>query len=1196
MPREWTPDQKNAISARGGCVLVSAAAGSGKTAVLTERVVRLLADEKSGCTADGLLVVTFTRAAAAEMRERISARLSEVVRENPSNRHAARQQMLLPSADICTIDSFCGRLVKENFHELGVLPDFRMLDASEAAILRFAALGDVTEKFYSEDSDGSFAALSEIFAADKNDENLGKAILKLYDYACAYPRPEKQLDKYLSYYTDFESPQSSVWGAEILDNITGALSRAEILLTRGYDCAKKDDILCDTYAPQLAGELARVRAVKKLAQGGEWDSLYSALLNFSFERLDGKGASKADENIREQVRQLRDSAKKIILNKTSSGDKSLYTLMTGTSRECAQDIAALRPLAQRLIEAVKAFSARYMELKREENAYEFSDVSLFALKLLYDEQGNASPLSASLSSKYSAVLVDEYQDTNEAQDCLFEAVSCGGKNLFTVGDVKQSIYAFRQAMPEIFLRRRGLSSEYDGESFPAYISLDKNFRSRSGVTDSVNYAFSRLMSPRLGGVDYSARGEKLVAAASYETQTGYAQSEYHVIIPQSGVRTDSEQSRACEGRYIAEIIKDMLRSGVTVQTADGVRAAKYGDFCILLRNLKNKGRVYASALSECGIPVSTVSGDGFFDTAEIHFIISLLRITDNPSRDVELLSVMLSPVFGFLPDDIARYRTDGKGGSLYSDTVFAASQGDAKCSAFLERLRYYRSLSCALDVSELINALYEDTGYYRIAGAMRRGTQRKANLRRMREYAIGFETRGGSTLSGFIRYIDALIERENDSQTSSGAVLGDAVNLMTVHKSKGLEFPFVIIADCSSSFKNSDYTGELILEREMGIGLKRCIPEEMKKFACISHSAGASSVRRSQLSEELRVLYVAMTRAREKLIMTASLTKKSLEDTALDFTAGLGSQAALTATSYAKWLTSAFLTHPDASALREAAGLEYTPQENASGGMVFKVVCAQDTETAEAVSSAQPQISPALTDEQLEEHEHEKNELLEEVRLRADYVYPYAALSRVSAKRTASQGEEGFDSRYFASERPAFMQDGRLTAAQKGTAAHSFLEVCDFAAARVDVEKELRRAVGEGKLSEAQAAVIDTKRLGSFFSGELCARMLSSERVLREYKFTIGLPASELYEGIPESMGEETVVVQGKLDCAFFEDGRAILVDYKTDRVNDAAELRERYCAQLSLYKKALERCEGAQVSEVYLYSVALGEAIKLDI
>ncbi len=716
------------------------------------------------------------------------------------------------------------------------------------------------------------------------------------------------------------------------------------------------------------------------------------------------------------------------------------------------------------------------------------------------------------------------------------------------------------------------------------------------MTDAVNYVFSALMNERLGGVDYSAQGEKLVAAARYEREAVEPQAEYHVLIPPAGVRADSVQSRLHEAEYIASVIKETVESGTEVQSGDCVRPAKYGDFCILLRSLKTKGRIYAEALSKAGVPVCSVSDEGFFDAAEIRFVLSLLRVIDNPARDVELLAVMLSPIFGFSPDDISRCRMNGKGGNLYSDIVLAASEGDEKYGVFLRKLRYYRSLACALDVGDLITSLYEDTGFCKIAGAMSHPAQRRKNLIRMREYADNYESKGSGSLSGFIRFTDALIERGAESASGSGAVLGDAVNIMTIHKSKGLEFPFVIIADCASGFKNTDFTGELVLERSMGAGLKRCIPEEMKKFACISHSAAAQAAKRAQLSEELRVLYVAMTRARERIIAVASMSEKALKDTALDVSAGLGVESSDSAQSYAKWLSTAFINHPDASALREAAGLDrIIPKEKLSGQMKIRVEYVSDEPAAE-VPAEEPEVLPEMTEEEVTRRELETKELLAEIRARADYVYPYSALFRVSAKRTASQGDERFDSSHFACDVPAFMQSGGLTAAQKGTAAHAFLEVCDFSAARLDARAELRRAVESGRLTSLQADSINLNKLEKFFSGELVGRMLSSRRVLREYKFTMGLRASELYEEIPENSADETVIVQGKLDCAFFENGSAVLVDYKTDRVSSPQELISRYSQQLELYKKALERCEGVNVSEVYLYSVELGEAIRLDI
>lgn len=1158
----WTEDQQKAIDARKGTLLVSAAAGSGKTAVLVERVIRRLCDGEDPCGVEQLLIVTFTNAAAAQMKEKISAAIGKKIAEDPADKRLRRQQLMLPCASICTIDSFCIGLVRENFHALGISPDFELLDEGKRAILRNQAVETVIEEKYKSASP-EFLRLCALISSARDDKPLVQAVLKLYELSQAYPFPERWLESLCAEFDASRPIEETPWGrllmgeaARFLRSACGDIDRCLAMLAEEPELEAK-------YAPTFISDRVKFAALLETAEGGGWDELCGKYGELRFDKMGTapKGYASAVKDICAAVRK-----------RYKADFDKLGELLNISAEEHAADVAELAPVVRELIGTVNSFAAEFARLKLEENAADFSDTLHFALRLLVRETQDGwerTPLAAALAENYAEILVDEYQDVNEAQDMIFSALSRDENNLFMVGDVKQSIYRFRQAMPEIFLGRRDRYGEYADGNYPAKVTLGKNFRSRSGVTGIVNYIFSAVMSRETGGLEYDEK-EHLEAAAAYPEREG-ADAELCLI------ESEYEPLKA-QAIYAANYIENAVSGGLQVTDGGKLRTARYKDFCLLFASVKNSAGEFIAEFKRRGIPVSSESGGGFLTSPEISFMISLLKVIDNPVDDIPLTAVLLSPVFGFLPDDLALMRAEHRDCSIYRCLVCAAEEGNARAAEFLERLSGFRRIACTVRAGELVRRLTEDTGYAAIVCAMQEPDARLANLNRFITLANKFE--GLGSVAGLLRYIDKIIKGGGDIAASDAGGASDAVSIMTIHKSKGLEFPVCILGDCQRAFSDMNLRDDLIIAPLSGIGIKN--NKGKVKFDTLPRIAAKLETKRAERSESLRVLYVALTRAKEKLIMLSSAKDWSKSLASLAARGGCSERidpyTVCGFTSYSDVIVSALLRHPDANLLRKKADLPTN----------FRVPC--DTPLKATVIRAEQAAQAAVQPQEFAPDP----ELLAEIGRRLDYRYPFAELEGVVAKRIASKLDPvKADSEYTASSRPAFASRGRLTPAQRGTVTHRFMQYADYSRACKSVADELARLTESGMLTAEEAAAVDAKAVSRFFGSELYARINRAERVYKEYPFTCSVPAAELYPQLPaELAGGEVVLIEGVADCAFVEDGELVIVDYKTDRAQSAAELAERYAAQLRIYRRCLADVLGMPVKETVIYSFRLGESI----
>lgn len=1170
----FTPAQRLAIEGRGGTMLVSAGAGSGKTRVLVERIIERITNADDPCDVDELLVVTFTRAAAGEMKERIAKRLTEMIAQNPENTHLQRQLILLEKAHISTVHSFCQSIVREYFHVLGISPDFRLGDDSEMAVLRRQAVEEVLEELYAIEDNAGFVALADSINTGRDDSQLAAVILTLYDYVRSHPFPKRWLDEKLALFDDSLSPEDSLWGkaalAYALDVVRFYAAQADAL----EEEMREHEALYEKHGVALVKAAGDLRLICGAIEMGDWEGVIDLFESFEFERTSApRGYGEDPLNLK--FKDLKDAVSKEI-----GGLRELFCRQD----EFAFDMRTLYPLVKALFEAVKLLLDKLEEKKLARRILDFGDLEHYAIKLLIRETDKGferTDYALEIGKGYKEVLVDEYQDTNEAQDTIFWAVSQNEENLFMVGDAKQSIYRFRLAMPEIFIERRDRYENFRGDNYPCRLTLGANFRSRKGVLSAVNFVMRYIMSKEMGEIDYNEEEEMAFAAPFSEDDSPCMRFE---LIDLKDTREQEllEDKEDIEANRVAAIIREMMDSGFEISENGERRPAKYSDFVVLLRSFNLYSEAYVKAMARMGIPSVAQGAGSFFGAAEVSTMLSLLEVIDNPLQDVPLLAVMMSPLFGFTPDELAEIRLSNEGEMLYRAVAFCAGQGMDKCAQFLKDIERFRALAGTMPCDALIRRVCDETGYYSVVQGMPFGEQRIANLRLLEDYAMRFERTGKGGLSGFLRFIDRLKRQKGDLQAAEvHSQHADVVRVMSVHNSKGKEFPVCILAGCGRQFNMVDLRSPVLLHPEMGIGMMRYDPKTDARYSTLPREALALEIERANISEEMRVLYVAMTRAKEKLIVAATLSdlEKAVKRLANKLQGGnkLSPYAVRRAKGYYEWLIMAALRHPDGGELRGIAGVGEDVVIPCEDRWEINIVNATELQGGEAVMESGPAVSP-------------DEGLMEELRARLEFVYPHKGALSVPAKVSASQlsGKE-LNFEFFAKKRPSFMEEGALTGAERGTALHKFMQFVDFGGTE-SLEQELGRLVARGFLTQAEGEAVNLKKVERFFESRLFERIMSAQEYYREKRFNVFVPASMLEDGA----GEDNVVLQGVVDCVFREDGGLVIVDYKTDWVERESVLVERYGKQLDLYAFAMERCFGLPVREKIIYSFHLDREVAL--
>lgn len=1154
---KFTDAQAAAITARGGSLLVSAAAGSGKTRVLVERVVGLITDPEHPADADSLLIMTFTNAAAAKLRADITTRLAQEVRAHPGDRNLRRQQLLLQRASIGTVDAFCLHFVQQHFAMLDVPPDFETAEEADLARIEQETLAATLETAY---NDPDFRAFADLYDRGRTDNTAGDAILDLYHFTRALPHPAASLKAFAEMWQTDAPPQDTPWGQELLGIALARAQGAKTLLESGAAIAARDEKADAAYTAVMQDDAARVENLCYRLAEKDWEGSLNALeLALGGWRRAGAVKGGKDSNqAASAASELRDRAKKQL-------ESLRKDALLCTGEEFAADRRRAAPLVAALVRAAQTFADSCFAAKCAEKVLDYADYEHLTLDLLLDEHNERTPLCRTVSSRYRAVLVDEYQDTNALQDAIYFALARPeADNLFFVGDIKQSIYRFRLADPSIFVGKQQQWKPHPQPApAPATLALDANFRSAPGVIAGINYLFETFFSKGLGGVDYGD-GQRLVVGGD-KNAAYQGMCEVDVM---DGADTEAE------AQHIARRIAEMVQSGFAVRGKEGVRPCRYDDFCILLRGRKGFP-TYEGALRTAGIPVFADSAADLLDEPHIRPFAALLRVIDNPAQDIPLAAVLLSPLFPYTADDLVALRRACPQGSLYGAVL-----GDAadRFAEFTAALTEYRRLARTLPVAELLEELLARTGYLAAVGALPDGARCREDLLSFTAWASGT---GRAGLPALIRAMDAAAANGGLNQSAGGQTRPGCVSIMTVHRSKGLEFPVVFVADTDHKFNQSDAIRPVLTHSRLGVGVMLRAPRAAKRFKTLPYAALAQAIRTETLSEEMRVLYVALTRAQDALIITVPLknTASSLKTPAVCAAAeATGPEAMRSMGSWAGWILTATMLHPDSDALWNYTSFlpHHRPTKVALGIRLLPL----PEQTEQPPAPPAPAADPAAV-----------------ARLRASFAWqsPRAALEKVPAKVSVSAVVHA--ARPIALERPAFLQKSGMTGAERGTAIHAFMQSVPFDGPAPDLTAEVRRQTELQLLDPALADKLDLDAVRPFFESAVWRRIRLAKQILREEPFITALPAAEVTPAAGQgSAAAAEVLVQGIADLVLVFDEHAEILDYKTDRSRDAQFYVDEYAAQLRLYRRAFAQRLSVPVTKLTIYSFALADEVDIPL
>ena len=1203
MAVQWTEEQQKVIDLRDRNILVSAAAGSGKTAVLVERIIHMLLDEERPVDVDHLLVVTFTEAAAAEMKERIREAIERELEGQPGNPHLQRQETLIHSAQITTIHSFCLSVIREHFPVIDLDPGFRIAEEGELKLLKQDVLEEMLEDCYRE-GEREFLEFTEKYSAGRSDKKIEDIILKLYEYSLSYPQPEKWLSRCEAAY-DMET----VKGQEP-DIFQKALEQARKYLADMEDMLKEALGICTEpdgpymYLPMLENDIKRIRNILKAGDFAEAGGQIAALV---WDRL----SPKKDENVsgekKEQVREIRKQVKKYI---EDLKERYFYESM----EEQMEDMRACKSSIQILARLVRRFGEEFATAKRSRSLIDFNDMETFALAILTEEQDGAlvpSPVAEEYQEQFQEVMIDEYQDSNLIQEAILKSVSRQGRgenNLFMVGDVKQSIYRFRLSRPELFMEKYDAYRTEDGKE--QRIDLHRNFRSRPEVLESVNFVFEQIMRKDLGGVSYDENAA-LYPGASFAACPEGEKADAHrtelLLVDQESEQIPGRDEKEKEAYLIAGRIKELIKEGRVLDTKAGeYREVQYRDIVILTRSVKGWAKTLSAVLAQEGIPAYSASKEGYFETYEISVLLDYLKILDNYCQDLPLTAVLTSPFLGLHAQELAEIRTAYPdmpfyaAVSRYVEKIREREEGErkpfqARLLRFYDQLEKFRSVVPYTPIHELLWKIMEETGYQNYISAMPGGGQRAANLNMLVERAAAFENTSYKGLFHFVRYIEQMKKYDVDyGEAGIEEEQSDTVRIMSIHKSKGLEFPVVFVAGLGRKFNMQDVTGGIVLHPQLGVGLDAVDLEKRTKIPSFIKKVIQREVLLENLGEELRILYVAMTRAKEKLILMGGITDaqeriKGQEERRTERQKALPFLLLAEAKNYLDWIL---------PAVREE-GREGAITVSLPGPGAF-LAAGQIERQADA-----------LARDVLENWDTQRVYLPEykgELAQQLEFDYPYKKEGKRQLKFTVSElkkrtylAEEAGEILYEEPEPvpliPRFAEKGEeLWGASRGSAYHKLMELLDFTKDYDGklLEAEIKKWKHEKKLSEEMADCVHPGDILYFLqsrSGQRMACAAKAGKLYREQPFVLGVKAEEIY---PDGEDGETILVQGIIDAYFEEEDGLVVLDYKTDRVRAGEELREKYHAQLEYYAEALEKLLLKPVKEKIIYSFALRQEIIL--
>ena len=1227
---KWTEEQLSAIETRNSNLLIAAAAGSGKTAVLVERIIRIITDEENPVDIDKLLVVTFTSAAASEMRERIASAITKALEKNPNSTNLQKQLTLLSRANITTMHSFCLEVIRNNFQVIDLDPSFRILDETEGVLLKNEILDDLFEEKY-ENDDSNFLNLVEAYSNSKNDDKLKEIVLDLFKFSMSGPWPEKWLkDKSEEFnINDIDELNETSWVKVIKENTKIELEGLISMTNKALELSSETSGL-EPYVDTFTDDISIIKNIYYSLDKG-LNELYDVFNDYEFSKLKTVRKSKVlDISVQEMVKNIRADVKKK-LEKIRDGVFFMHP------EEMLISMKSLYPLMKELASLVIEFGEKFGKSKKEKGVLDFNDLEHLCLKILTAEESN---VSQKFKEYFYEVLVDEYQDSNNVQEAIIDLVSRKygeNPNVFMVGDVKQSIYRFRQAKPELFLEKYNTYSLAEGKD--RKIQLYKNFRSRKEIINGVNFIFKMLMSKEVGELEYTDE-EALNLGADYKEYDGEGETggdlELH-ILDKSDEKSEEDLEEEedigainLEARIVAKRIKELINpeegkmpfmvAYKNEKGEDDYRPLAYKDIVILLRATKNWSEVFLDELGMEGIPVYADTGTGYFESIEIRTIMSLLKVVDNPMQDVPMISLLRSPIMNFTAEELGNIRLVNKEKYFYENMqaiVLGEIEVDEalkeKCKYFIEKLDTWRERSTFMPIDEFIWYIYMDTAYYGFVGAMPNGVLRQANLRVLFQRAKQYEDTSFKGLFNFINFINKL--RKSSGDMGSAKILGeneDVVRIMSIHKSKGLEFPVVFLSGTGKQFNLMDLNKNILYHDDLGLGPDFVDVEKRVSYSTIAKESIKQKIKFETLSEEMRILYVAFTRAKEKLIITGATSNlgrwanKCCNAAALNEDRIISSEVSK-GKSYLDWLGMALCKHRNGESIREQVGpMDISIKDDLS---TWKIDIWKKTDLL--VDKVQENV-----DENKEKDlwiNFDCETVDKNIYNRLNFIYPFKSSTTIKSnfsvsdlKKKNQEELEIVNSKNLYSEKiiakPKFLQEERgLTPSERGTAMHFVMQKLDFNRVNTieEIENQIREMVINELLSEEEFKVIRAKKIYNFFKSNLGKRVLKSyksgQKVYKELPFYTEISAKKTDPNLINIPESEKVRLQGVIDLFFYEGDNVILVDYKTDYVERGKEedLIEKYKVQIQYYKEALSKITGKIVTESYLYSFFLDKEIK---
>ena len=1210
---KWTNEQLQAIQEKDSNILVAAAAGSGKTAVLVERIIHKIIDEQMDI--DKILVVTFTNAAASEMRERILEAIYKKLEENPENVHLQRQIILLNKASICTIHSFCLDVIHNHFYEIDLPSNFKIADTAEIDLLKQEVLDDLFEQKYTE-NDKNFIELLENYTNYRGDEALQELVLKIYKFIQSSPFPIKWLQEKLELLKiEDKDISQTIWGKLIIqtvdDDIQESIMQLEVTkskmalypeMTKFYQTISEDII-----------------NLQDLQKYNSWDELYIKLLNFNFSKWPVD--KKVINDLKEDSKAIRDKVKKHIKEKTAK-------LLSCSQEQAVKDLKIITPILEKLSNLVTEFTKNFAEKKKEKNCIDFNDIEHFALKILLDENNNPTEVAKKYKEKFEEIAIDEYQDSNLVQEAILTSIS-KGNNIFMVGDVKQSIYKFRQARPELFLQKY---DEYKNKEEKAQednlkIQLFRNFRSRQNILNITNLVFESIMSKELGDINYN-ENEYLNYGANYpepeeiKNYAGIAEldiidlKEDESITAFEGEEDEEEQERVeddvLEAKFVANKIQELLNSNYMVfDKKQGYRKIRPKDIVILLRATSNLSPIYEKELSDLELPVFSDTSGTYLDTVEIQTILSVLKIIDNPLQDIPLVVVLRSSICNFTDNDLITIRLTDRNCNFYEALIKTRliCEGDLKnkIESFLEKLEKWKSISQYMPLDEFIWQIYLDTGYYQYVGLLPNGAMRQANLKTLFEKAKQYEKASFKGLFNFIQFIDKLKKQNGD--LASAKLIGeneDVIRIMSIHKSKGLEFPVVFLCNSHKKFNMQDLNDNILLHQDIGFGPTIMDTTRKIKYSSIAKDAIKLKVKQETLSEEQRILYVALTRAKEKLYITGrskDFTKyvqdknKVLEMYESE-NIKLDAKLMKKANSYLDWIMYVYLFNQGITITLKGKSYKLSDIITLNVSNKKDLLKALAKEKVVEQIDLKEKIEQILKNKSDEENKKSEQALKELLEWKYDYIVDTTLPTKSSVTKIKQEkikleeilkGIESEEVEYKKSYTPKFMQeDKKISSAEKGTLVHLCIQRLDERKdyELKDIQNMILNLVEKEIITQNEADAIDVNLIYQYTKSQLFEELRQAKEVHKEQPFYINIPAKDVVSEAENS--KKNILVQGIIDLYYIDkNDKLVLIDFKTDYIsnepNAKEKILEKYKVQLEIYKTALEQALNRKTSKTAL-------------